>query len=186
MKSDGRRVLLHICCAPDATAPWPALTGEGFEVHGFFYGDNIHPESEWRLRADAVARLPEFLNGRLVARPYSPSLWFEKASRLSDCPEGGERCALCFGLQLTASAEYAAGNGFGYLCTTLTISPHKDPDLINDIGRVTSSRFGVEWISRVWRKGGGFKLSVERSKAWGLYRQSYCGCEYSMRSARGR
>jgi predicted adenine nucleotide alpha hydrolase (AANH) superfamily ATPase len=179
------RVLLHICCAPDATVPWPALLGEGFETVGFFYGDNIHPEREWRLRADAVKRLAGLMDAPVESRDYRPSLWLEKVSGLENCPEGGERCALCFGLQLSAASEFAAREGFQYLCTTLTVSPHKDPGLIDEIGsRVCGA--GVEWISRVWRKRDGFKLSVARSREFGLYRQNYCGCAYSFAGADGK
>ncbi|MDR0648040.1 MAG: epoxyqueuosine reductase QueH [Synergistaceae bacterium] len=177
----GGRLLLHVCCAPDASVPWPALMDEGFDVCAFFYGDNIHPEDEWRRRLDAVRALREILGASVVEGDYRPSRWFAEASALSGEPEGGRRCALCFSLQLTATAGYAAKNGFRYAGTTLTISPHKDPALINEIGAAACRGFGVEWVPRVWRKGDGFKLSVGRSREWGLYRQNYCGCAYSFR-----
>jgi predicted adenine nucleotide alpha hydrolase (AANH) superfamily ATPase len=175
---------LHICCAPDAATPWPELSGEGFYVEGFFYGCNIHPKSEWLLRRGAAVRLSEILDGRVEFPEYEPSRWFESVSRFKDSPEGGGRCRVCFGLQLTAAAEFAYARGFKYLCTTLTISPHKDPDAINAIGFGVCEQFGLEWISRVWRKKNGFKLSAAKSREWGLYRQDYCGCEYSLLNRR--
>jgi predicted adenine nucleotide alpha hydrolase (AANH) superfamily ATPase len=155
----------------------------GYETAGFFYGKNIHPEGEWRLRKDAVERLSGMLGFSVEIPPYAPSEWFGEASRLADSPEGGERCGLCFSLQLSDAADFAAKAGFRYLCTTLTISPHKDPALINEIGRRVCAGTGVEWVRSVWRKKDGFRLSVERSREWGLYRQNYCGCFYSLKAA---
>ncbi|MDR1470995.1 MAG: epoxyqueuosine reductase QueH [Synergistaceae bacterium] len=177
----GAAVLLHICCAPDATVPWPALLGEGFEVDGFFYGGNIHPEGEWEMRRDSVVLLAEKLGRRVEISPYDPGQWFDWTSGLSGAHEGGERCRACFGAQLGASSVFARENGYGLLSTTLTISPHKDPALVNEIGEEVSSRTGVRWLPRVWRKNDGFRLSVERSREMGLYRQKYCGCVYSVR-----
>ena len=102
---------------------------------------------------------------------------------LEDEPERGVRCAVCFRVQLDAAAEYAAANGFTHLCTTLTISPHKDAALINAIGAEAAAPRGIEWVERVWRKRDGFKRSVAESKRLGLYRQNYCGCIFSMRNA---
>jgi predicted adenine nucleotide alpha hydrolase (AANH) superfamily ATPase len=181
MGMDRRKILLHLCCAPDATVPWPALAGEGFDVCGFFYGDNIHPEAEWLRRAEAAEKLAGIMGSRLERGDYKPSRWFSEASALKDEPEGGKRCALCFRLQLTAAAKTAARGGFSCLCTTLTISPHKNPALINRIGLEACGIAGIEWIPRVWRKGDGFRLSVGMSRELGLYRQNYCGCTYSFR-----
>jgi predicted adenine nucleotide alpha hydrolase (AANH) superfamily ATPase len=158
----------------------------GYETMGFFYGKNIHPEGEWRLRKDAVVNLSEMLGLSVEVQPYAPSEWFEEVSRFADSPEGGERCGLCFRLQLSDAAGFAAKAGFRYLCTTLTISPHKDPELVNEIGRRVCDGTGIEWMRSAWRKKGGFGLSVERSKEWGLYRQNYCGCYYSLKAARAK
>ncbi|MDL2264058.1 epoxyqueuosine reductase QueH [Synergistaceae bacterium OttesenSCG-928-I11] len=174
-------VLLHICCAPDGTVPWPALLDEGYGVTGFFYGNNIYPAEEWARRRDAVLTLAESVGMPVVVADYVPDEWLERTAELKDCPEGGERCAVCFGLQLGAAAAYAATNGFGAICTTLTISPHKDPVLLNEIGKKISRTHRVEWLERVWRKGDGFKKSVRISREMGLYRQNYCGCAYSLR-----
>lgn len=98
-------------------------------------------------------------------------------------PEGGGRCRLCFALQLEAAALQAAERGFSHLTTTLTISPHKDPALINQIGAETAKKYGLTWVEKIWRRGGGFQRSVEESTRLGLYRQNYCGCIYSERDA---
>ncbi|MDR1965494.1 MAG: epoxyqueuosine reductase QueH [Synergistaceae bacterium] len=175
------RILLHICCAPDATIPWPSLRSEGFEADGFFYGGNIHPASEWEARRDAVLALSRAFGWTAEIAPYQPERWHEAADRAASAPEGGARCAICFSLQLGAAALYAASNGYKYLCSTLSISPHKSPDAIGAAGEAAAESAGVKWVHRVWRKNDGFRLSVARSREMGLYRQNYCGCVYSMR-----
>jgi predicted adenine nucleotide alpha hydrolase (AANH) superfamily ATPase len=179
-----KRVLLHICCAPDATVPWPALSDEGFDVGGFFYGGNIHPADEWERRKGAVERLAGIVRGEVTIAPYDPDSWMRATRDAASEPEGGKRCSVCIGVQLEAAAEHARANGYGCLCTTLSISPHKNPGGINAIGADRASAAGVEWISRVWRKNDGFGLSVARSVKMGLYRQNYCGCVYSERKIR--
>ena len=176
-----KRLLLHICCAPDATVPFQALKAEDWEeIVGYFYGSNIHPEEEYRRRAEGV----KFLSGRegisVLLRPYDPGEWFAHASPLAGEPERGVRCALCFTLQLRAAALECAERGMTHLSTTLTISPHKDAALISGLGAGIAASRGLIWEDRVWRKGGGFLRSVQISKELGLYRQNYCGCRYSL------
>ena len=178
-----RRLLLHICCAPDATVPWPVLKSEGYEVKGFFYGNNIHPLSEWQKRSDAVKKLSSLLDMEAEIAPYSPEAWLSATEGLRGEPEGGARCEACFALQLESAARFAAEGGFGFVCTTLSISPHKRPDAINRIGREKAIAARVEWVDRVWRKNDGFRLSVTAGREMGLYRQNYCGCAYSERRA---
>lgn len=175
------RLLLHICCAPDAALPWPELLKEGYDVAGFFYGGNIHPKGEYLLRAEAVSILSEATGAEAVVPIYAPEDWLDAVRDFAAEPEGGRRCALCFRLQLEAAAEYAYAQGFTHLSTTLTISPHKDPALINEIGARAAAKRGLVWVERVWRRNDGFKKSVAESKRLGLYRQNYCGCKYSIR-----
>ncbi|MDR1884753.1 MAG: epoxyqueuosine reductase QueH [Synergistaceae bacterium] len=178
--------MLHICCAPDATVPWPELMAEGYETDGFFYGSNIHPAPEWRLRRESVLALSGVIGSPVGIAEYEPGRWVDATYEMRDCPEGGLRCAECFALQLAAASRFASdAGGYDFLCTTLTISPHKDPALINRIGAEVSSLHGLGWIERVWRKEGGFALSVARSLELGLYRQKYCGCSYGLRDRRG-
>lgn len=177
------RLLLHICCAPDATVPWSELQNEGWFTVGFFYGSNIHPEEEFLKRAEAVKALSLILAMKAVIQTYDPQSWHDVTAKFADEPECGKRCAVCFALQLKAAAEYARDNGFTHLSTTLTISPHKDPVLINRLGREASEQHGLVWIERVWRKNDGFKRSVSESRRLGLYRQNYCGCIYSERTS---
>ena len=177
-----KKLLLHVCCGPDATIPWPELQTEEYEVLGYFYGGNIHPQEEYVLRTQAVLSVAESCDAVEIFPEYDPSEWFRRTEHLAGEPEGGSRCSLCFRIQLEAAAQEALRQGCQYLCTTLTISPHKDPELINGIGLDVASSFGLIWVDRVWRKTNGFVRSVHRSKELGLYRQNYCGCIYSCRN----
>ncbi len=154
---------------------------EGYAVVGFFYGGNIHPEEEYVKRMEAVLKLGRSVGIDAVISRYDPESWIDIAGVFADEPEGGKRCAICFGLQLEAAAAYAENQGFTHLSTTLTISPHKDPILINSIGKEAAGRHGLLWVEKIWRKKDGFKRSVEESNRLGLYRQDYCGCIYSIR-----
>jgi predicted adenine nucleotide alpha hydrolase (AANH) superfamily ATPase len=176
---DRRRCLLHICCAPDAVVPFRDLKAEGWDIVGYFYGSNIHPEDEYRRRAGALDFLARRDGVEVLTRPYDPKEWFARASALAHEPERGARCALCFEMQLRAAAGEARRRGAAYLGTTLTISPHKDVALISRLGREISAEYGLTWDDRVWRKKGGFLRSLKLGKELGLYRQNYCGCLYS-------
>ena len=175
-----KNILLHICCAPDGTVPIPDLLNEGWNVYGFFYGGNIHPLDEYRKRLEAIHTVT-FHNGIPCTIPeYSPEIWLSKIHGLENEPEGGKRCTKCFTIQLEAAAHEAVRLGCEYMSTTLTISPHKNVKLINEIGESVSSSHGLKWESRIWRKNNGFLRSVKISRELGLYRQNYCGCTFSI------
>lgn len=180
-----KKALLHICCAPDATVPWKVLVDEGLEVVGYFYGSNIHPADEYSKRCEAVEKLAREMGGSVIFAPYEPEAWFERTRHLAEEPEGGKRCALCFALQLESALAEAIRRRCDAMATSLTISPHKDPDMINALGRALCRATGIEWVGRIWRKGGGFALSAEESRRLGLYRQKYCGCIYSIPKKEG-
>ncbi len=170
------RMMLHICCAPDATVPLRGLRAEGWEVLGFFYGSNIHPEDEYLKRLDALRVLRDCEAVSVVEAPYLPRTWFDRMAGLMDEPEGGRRCTACFALQLEASALAARERGCTHLCSSLTISPHKDVPRILRLGAESCARHGLNWEPRVWRKRDGFLRSLKLSGEMGLYRQNYCGC----------
>ncbi|MEG1825060.1 MAG: epoxyqueuosine reductase QueH [Cloacibacillus sp.] len=176
-------LLLHICCAPDACVPWPELIEDGYAVCGYFYGGNIHPEEEFNRRAEAVRTLADAAAAPLLPALYDPKPWFDAVRGLESEPERGLRCRRCIALQLEETAKAAANGGFTHLCTTLTISPHKDAAYINKTGAETAARHGLIWLEKIWRKNDGFKRSVDESRRLGLYRQNYCGCLFSMRKA---
>ncbi|GAB1428118.1 epoxyqueuosine reductase QueH [Aminivibrio sp.] len=179
---DGRKLLLHVCCAPDATVPLEDLPGEGYDVTAYWWGKNIWPGEEERRRFEGLTRLLLLRSVPLVRETGDGTEWEELAPPLADEPEGGKRCELCFRLQLEAAARAAALREIPFLCTTLTISPHKDVQLINSIGAEMAERHGLTWVHRIFRRQEGFLRSVKISRELGLYRQSWCGCEYSLRS----
>ena len=179
----GGSMLLHICCAPDATVPTRDLAAEGWQVAGFFYGSNIQPEEEYRLRLGALHTLREHRGLPVEVAPYAPEEWRAHMLRLGlmEEPEGGRRCTACFELQLAAAAGAAVRLGCSHLCTSLTISPHKDAARITAIGERIAAAHGLTWEPRIWRKKNGFLRSIRISKEMGLYRQNYCGCLPSRR-----
>lgn len=175
-----RRVLLHACCAPCASVGLPALLNEGFSVSLYFYGGNIHPQSEWQARFNSLKKLACEYAVHLNERPYSTEEWFSVAAGFEAEPEGGRRCLMCIKLQIEYAAHCAVEKEIGTLCTSLTLSPMKDPQVINRIGAECAARYGLKWLERVWRKQNGVQKSVQECRRLSLYRQNYCGCAYSM------
>ncbi len=177
--SDRKKLLLHICCAPDATYVISAL--RDYNLTGYFYNPNIYPEEEYILRLREMEGLAEKLGISLHPSSYDPERWFELTKGLEYEPERGRRCEICFRMRLESTARLAEEEGFDIFTTTLTISPHKDAELINKIGREIAANLRVEFMEADFKKKDGFKKSVELSKKYGLYRQDYCGCIYSKR-----
>ena len=182
-KSDKRpRLLLHACCAPCSSYVLEYLS-RFFDITLYFYNPNITPAEEYAYRAEELSRLvPEMgLDGgvSLVVSDYNSDEFYNIASGLEDAPEGGARCARCYRLRLEASAKYAAECGFDYFTTTLSISPYKNSRWLNEIGGELSEEYGVKYLYSDFKKKNGYKRSCELSEMHGLYRQDYCGCEFS-------
>lgn len=173
-----KRLLLHICCAPDATVA-PERLSQDYEITAYFYNPNIHPEEEYRLRLSEMQRLAETLHLPLASGAYSVPQWQAWIKGLEKEPEGGGRCTACFEFRLMNVAEFAKAHGYDAFSTVLTVSPHKQADTINKAGTEAGRRAGVEFIPLNLKKKGGFERSVTLSRHYGLYRQNYCGCEYS-------
>lgn len=179
-------LLLHACCGPCSSAVLEQLCAH-FDVTVFYYNPNIWPPAEYRRREEEMARFIEEakLRGvRLVKAEYDPGDFYSAAEALADEPERGRRCTVCYRLRLERAAAYAQENGFEWFTTTLSISPMKDPKRINAMGSALANRYGVKFLTAEFRKRNGYLRSLELSRAYGLYRQAYCGCEYSAR-ARG-
>lgn len=178
---DKPKILLHICCAPDATTVAERLAGE-YQVLGYFQNDNIYPQAEYRLRLKNAERVAEALGFALVPAAFHPDAWDAAVAGLEGEPERGKRCEACFRHNLGATAAKARELGVPYFATTLTISPHKDAALIFRIGRELAQRHGVQFLEMDFKKQDGFKRSLEWSRELALYRQNYCGCQYSQRT----
>jgi predicted adenine nucleotide alpha hydrolase (AANH) superfamily ATPase len=183
------RLLLHACCAPCLTASLELLTRH-FRVDVFFYNPNIMPLEEHRKREAEVRRLLEiadFAKGvNLFSPDYSPEEFAAAAHGFEAEPEGGARCTRCFELRLEKTAEFAkkasehnADGGYDYFGTTLTISPHKNTEVINKICAAAAEKYGVRALPLDLKKRDGYKRSIELCKKYDIYRQNYCGCGFS-------
>ena len=185
MEKTKPKLLLHICCAPCSTHVVEVLK-EDYDLTGYFYNPNIHPDTEYLRREEETKRYARKIGLELVCAGYDDARWFEMVRGMEDMPEGGERCFLCFRLRLDKAAQYAKNHGYQFLTTTLSISPHKNAPKINEIGSEVAARHQLQWYAADFKKRGGFERSVRMSKEAGLYRQSYCGCIFSQREAAQR
>jgi len=176
------KMLLHACCAPCATEVIARLS-EIFDLTLYFYNPNIFPEAEFLKRFDQFKKLKTGI--KILMHPYNYEEFEEMIVGYENYPEGSERCYECFYGRLTVVAKAAVENGFDCFCTTLSISPFKDSDKINKIGKELSQLQNASysktpiWLYSDFKKKNGFKRSLEISKEYDLYRQDYCGCIYS-------
>lgn len=178
------RLLLHACCAPCSSAVLESLK-DVFDITVYFYNPNISPESEFLFRLDELKRLlPEMgLSDTDIVSPVYDSNEFEQIVKgMENLPEGGERCRICYHLRLEKSVSYARENDYDYVTTTLSISPYKNAQWLNEIGMELGEKYGVKYLCSDFKKGDGYKRSCQLSEKYGLYRQDYCGCVYSKRT----
>ena len=182
---DGRRprVLLHSCCGPCSSAVLEYLT-QYFDISLLWYNPNLYPQEEFERRYRTQLELIEKMGLKdrveVVAEDWRPEEYRAAASGLENEPEGGKRCTECFRLRLRETARIAAMRGFDYFCTTLTLSRHKDAVRINALGEEIGREAGVAWLPSDFKKQGREMRSTELAEFYGLYRQLYCGCEYSL------
>ena len=179
------RILVHVCCAPDALYVFGVLR-DAYEVTGFFSNANIQPREEYDLRLDEARRVAAAAGVALIEDEYDPDAWIALTAKFKDEPEKGRRCDICYAARLKRTAERAARDGFDAFATVMSLSPWKKAAVMNRIGRQFAARFGVAFLEADFKKKDGFKKSVELSRAHGLYRQDYCGCLYSREAARAR
>lgn len=180
------RLLLHACCAPCSSYVLEYLS-QYMDIALYYYNPNISPESEYRFREEELRRLvSEMPLSRTIGwipAVYDP-IAFEKMTRgLEALPEGGIRCEKCYRLRLEAAVKQAKMDGFDYVTTTLSISPYKNADKLNQIGRELAKQYGIPYLVSDFKKRNGYKRSCELSATYHLYRQSYCGCIYSKQQA---
>ena len=169
-----KRLLLHVCCAPCATAVLEQLQYE-YDVTMYFYNPNIMPFAEYNKRLEEVKKLSARFGIPLIEGDHDIFLWSELTDDHEKEPEGGSRCDICFRMRLKETYYTMKNKGFDLFATTLTISPHKNTQVINAIGQgISNEHFLVKDFSNEYQK------SIELSKQHGLYRQNYCGCLFSM------
>ena len=155
------------------------LLSQSYNVTALFYNPNIQPEQEYTLRLREMKRLCGLLNTDLIISDYDTDAWISATRGLEQEREGGRRCSVCFELRLRKSAEFAVQQGFDLFTTTLSVSPHKDADLINSLGGRVAEHAGIQFLEGDFKKNNGFKKSCELSRKYGLYRQKYCGCSFA-------
>lgn len=177
--TDRPRLLLQACCGPCSSYVLEYMT-RYFDVTALYYNPNIRPAAEYEKRLETMKQLLA-----LMPMEHAPELmepgwrgeeFLSAVKGLEREPEGGARCAVCFRLRLEETARLAAERGFDYFGTTLTVSPHKDAQLINSIGQALGEKYGVAWLPSDFKKRDGYLRSIQLSKQYGLYRQEYCGC----------
>lgn len=173
------RLLLHCCCAPCSSHVLEVLSPL-FRITALFFNPNIRPREEYYRRAAEMEKLLSsagFSNDvSLLIAGYEPSFFDAVAAPFPDEPEGGRRCRACFELRLGEAARLAGAGGYDYFATTLSVSPHKDAAVLNEIGCGLAEESGAAFLASDFKKRGGFQRSVDLSKQYGLYRQGYCGC----------
>jgi epoxyqueuosine reductase len=170
-------VLLHICCGICASWSIEKLKADGHQVTGFFYNPNIFPKQEYMRRLAVALQVCKAQGISLIEGPYDPAEWASAVTGLEKEPEGGARCLKCFEMRLLKTAKRAKQLRMEFIATTLTISPHKDAEVINRTGKSIAPGVFLEYN---FKKEDGFKKANEFAKDHDLYRQHYCGCQYSM------
>ena len=182
-------LLLHSCCAPCSSYVLEYLSAY-FDITIFYYNPNISPEEEFAKRVNEQKRLiseiPLKHNVKFIEGKYDCERFYEMAKGLEHLNEGGERCFKCYRLRLEETAKAAKDGGFDYFTTTLSISPHKNAQVLNAIGAELSNEYGIDYLFSDFKKKNGYKRSCELSEIYGLYRQNYCGCVYSKAEAAKR
>ena len=177
-------LLLHSCCAPCSSYVLEYLS-EYFRITVFYYNPNIYPQQEYAMRVgeqqEFIRRFPAKYPISFIEGAYDTQRFYEMAKGMEEVPEGGERCFRCYELRLRVAGGLVCVRNFDYCTTTLSISPLKNADKLNEIGMRIGEELGVTYLQSDFKKKNGYKRSTELSKEYGMYRQDYCGCVYSYR-----
>lgn len=176
------KLLLHSCCAPCSSYTLEYLS-RYFDITVYYFNPNISPKQEFDKRFEEqkklISQMPFKNSVTLVEGDYNYDDFLEIAKGLENVPEGGERCFRCYKMRLESTARLAKEQGFDYFCTTLSISPLKNSQKINEIGFEIEEKYGVKWLPSDFKKREGYKRSIQLSREYSLYRQNFCGCVFS-------
>ena len=175
-------ILLHACCGPCATAVVEKFITT-VRPTLYYFNPNIYPKSEYDLRLENLKTVAKFYDVPLVWETYDESQFYDAVQNGDTSCEGGERCTACFYLRLRKTALKAKELGISTFCSTLTVSPKKNAQIINEVGMKIEHETGVRWLCSDFKKRNGYVRSVELSKQMDLYRQHYCGCVFSKRES---
>ena len=183
-----RKILLHSCCAPCSTSTIERLS-QFYNITVFYYNPNIYPLEEYLKRKSEQLRFIDILNKSypdisigFLDCDYDSESFYKAVEGLEREPEGGARCPVCFKLRLEKTAIMAKALNYDLFGTTLTVSPHKDAELINSIGLNLQNKHDIKFLQANFKKGDGYKRSIELSKQLDIYRQNYCGCEFALKN----
>ena len=156
---------------------------KNYRLTGYFYNPNIYPLEEYAKRLDAAREVAARYEIPFIEGGYEPEIFIDAIRGLEHEPENGQRCLACYRLRLSKTAETAAHDSFDFIASTLTLGPHKKASIINPIGREAAAKNGIVFIEGDWKKMNGFKHSCELSREYGIYRQNYCGCLFSLNNS---
>ena len=171
-----KRLLLHSCCAPCSSSVLERLKDE-YDITVYYYNPNIFPQGEYYRRLEEQVNLLDKLKISYIIDTYEPKEFSEAIKGYEKYPEGSIRCFQCYKLRLSKTAKVAKMQNFDVFCTTLSVSPHKNSRWINEIGKELENQYGIEFLAEDFKKKNGYLRSLQLSKEYGLYRQSYCGCK---------
>ena len=175
-----KNLLLHCCCAICSSYVIDYLHNY-FNITVLFYNPNIFPEEEYLKRKDTLLKLLKNYNDvKIIDIDYDETSFYNRIVGLENEKEGGKRCSVCINLRLEKTAIIAKEKNFDYFATTLTISPHKNSTMINNLGVILQNKYNIKWLYGDFKKKEGFKKAITLSNKYNLYRQNYCGCKYSI------
>ena len=177
------KLLLHSCCGPCSTSVLELLT-KYFDVDLYYYNPNIYPEEEYIKRKDNQEKLLKKLSIKLIPSDYDYDLFLKEVKGLEEEKEGGSRCFKCIKLRMESTFKLAKENGYDFVTTTLSVSPHKNSKMINEIGYELEKKYNVKYLYSDFKKKDGYKRSIDLSKKYNLYRQDYCGCQFSLNESK--
>lgn len=180
-KQRGPKLLLHICCAACGAYVAKLLADEGNTVTLYYYNPNIDTAEEYEKRSVEVRKIADKYGYRFIIDSYDHQAWLTKIAGKESDPERGLRCITCYSDRLEKTAKLCKDGDFDLFTSTLSVSPHKDAVLLSHIGKTVAAKYDVAYLDRDFKADKGFQRSVALSKELGLYRQDYCGCEFSRR-----
>lgn len=181
MVREDNKIILHACCAICSGYPVSFLKDAGFSVIVYFYNPNIYPPEEYKKRLEAQKTLCSHFGVELVEGEYNPDEFYSAAKGFEAEPEKGLRCDRCFELRLRKTAELCRQMGIKTFTTSIVISPHKNFRKLSAIGKKIAEEYGLNYLDVDFKKKDGFLKTNKISRELGLYRQNYCGCEFSLR-----
>lgn len=179
------KLLMHACCGICSSSVLERLIPY-FDITVLYYNPNTYPYLEYKKRLDTLKELVNKMgnNVSVLEIGYEEEKFIDISRGFESEREGGKRCIMCYRLRLEKAARYAKENGFDYFCTTLSVSPHKNSFILNNIGRALQNKYKINYLFSDFKKKNGFKRSNELSRFYNLYRQDYCGCKYSLRDSK--